>query len=367
MHKWLLVLILIPFNNAYAEIGKISELRGNGEILRANQSDRLLATTDLDILSYDDVRTGNGRIGIEFLDSSVIRLTEHSKIVIDEYIYDPDPSKSKMALQMASGTARFITGALGRINKENISIRTPSATLAIRGTDFTTTVDEIVRSLIILLPKPDGTSSGEITVETMAGIEILNEPYQATMVSVSESPPTKPVQLLNMSLNFIDNLLIVNPPEEVEQAIDEQNQTSSNVLDTDFLEENDLDDDSDLSKDELQEEITRLDIDLLAVDFLQDLLEMIEEVSAGGKDEGASVEIDGVKIEGIIPRFDQNAQVYTFVEGEFLTLVRQVEKTIDLELDKTAGYNIQMLYAGRFINVTVNGGGENEIVINQSD
>ena len=83
MHKWLLILILIPFNNAYAEIGKISELRGNGEILRANQSDRLLATNDLDILSYDDVRTGNGRIGIEFLDSSVIRLTEHSKIVID--------------------------------------------------------------------------------------------------------------------------------------------------------------------------------------------------------------------------------------------------------------------------------------------
>jgi hypothetical protein len=36
-------------------------------------------------------------------------------MVIDEYIFDPDPSKSKMALKMASGTARFITGALGKI------------------------------------------------------------------------------------------------------------------------------------------------------------------------------------------------------------------------------------------------------------
>ena len=149
----------------------------------------------MDILSYDDVRTGNGRIGIEFLDSSVIRLTEHSKIVIDEYIYDPDTSISKLALQKASGTARFITGALGRIDKENISIRTPSATIAIRGTDFTTTVDELGRSLVILLPQADGTSSGEITVETMAGIEILNQPYQATMVSVSEVTPTKPCLL----------------------------------------------------------------------------------------------------------------------------------------------------------------------------
>ena len=127
MYKWLLILFGFIHINAYSEIGKISELRGNGEVLRADQSDKLLATTDLDIFSYDDVRTGNGRIGIEFLDSSVIRLTEHSKIVIDEYIYDPDPSKSKMALKMASGTARFITGALGRIDKENIKITTPSS------------------------------------------------------------------------------------------------------------------------------------------------------------------------------------------------------------------------------------------------
>jgi len=366
MHKWLLILLLfIP--NAYSEIGEISELRGNGEVLRADQTDRLLARDSLGILSYDDVRTGNGRLGITFLDSSVIRLTEHSKIIIDEYIFDPDPSKSKMALKMASGTARFITGALGKIDKENISIETPSASIFIRGTDFTTTVDELGRSLVILLPKADGSSSGSITVETIAGTEVLNQPFQATMVSVAESPPTKAVTLANLSLNFIDNLLIVNPPDEVQEAVDEQSGTSSNVLDADFLEENDLDDDSDLSKDELEEEITRLDIDLLAVDFLQDLLEMIETVAAGGKDDGDEGELDGVKIEGIIPGFDPNAQVYTFVEGEILTLFRQVENTIDLELDKSGGYNIEILSAGKQISIRTNGGGENEIIINQSD
>ena len=366
MHKWLLIALIFSLNS-YAEIGEISELRGNGEVLRKDQSDKLLAKTALGIFSYDDVRTGNGRIGITFLDSTIIRLTEHSKIIIDEYIYDPDPSKSKMVLKMASGTARFITGALGKIDKQNIKIRTPSATVAVRGTDFTTTVDELGRSLVILLPNPDGSSSGEITVETLAGIEVLNQPFQATMVSMSESPPTKPVTLSNMTLSFIDNLLIVTPPDEVQQAVQEQSQSSTNVLDVDFLEENDLDDDSDLSKDELQEEITRLDIDLLAVDFLQDLLQMIETVAAGGRDDGAAGELDGVKLEGIVPGFDPNAQVYTFVEGEIFTLFRQVENTIDLELDKSGGYNIQILSAGRLISVTVNGGGENEIVINQSD
>ena len=366
MYKWLLILFLVASSNVCAEIGEISELRGNGEILRQSEGDKLLATLALDIFSYDDIRTGNGRIAVKFVDESIIRLTEHSKIIIDEYIYDPDPSKSKLALRMASGTARFITGALGKIDKQNIKIRTPSATVAVRGTDFTTTVDELGRSLVILLPNPDGSSSGEITVETMAGLEVLNKPYQATMVSMSESPPTKPVTLVNMTLSFIDNLLIVSPPDEVQQAVDEQSQSSTNVLDIDLLEENDLDD-NDLDKDELEEEITRLDIDLLAVDFLQDLLEMMETTAAGGKDKGSEGEIDGVKLEGILPNFDQDAQVYSFVDGEILSLVRQVENTVDLELDKSGGYNIQILSAGKLINITVNGGGENEIIINQSD
>jgi len=367
MYKWLLIFLVVFCNSAYSQIGRISELRGNGEVLRESEEDSLRAEAELGILSYDDVRTGNGRIGIEFLDSSVIRLTEHSKIVIDEYIYDPDPSQSRIALQMASGTARFITGALGRINKDRISIETPSASIFIRGTDFTTTVDELGRSLVILLPDASGNSSGEITVETMAGVEVLNQPYQATMVSVAESSPTKAVQLTNMSLAFIDNLLIVSPPEEVQQAIDEQSQSASNVLDVDFLEENDLDDDNGLSEDELQEEITRLDVDFLSVDFLQDLLEMMEEISAGKKDQAEEGELDGVQIEGIIPGFDQDAQMYSFVEGEVLAFFRQVENTIDLELDKSNAYNLQILSAGRQINIVINGGGDSEIIINQSD
>ena len=189
MRFWLLILLSI--NATSNEIGEISELRGNGEITRANSNDSFIAEIDSDIFSYDDVRTGKGRLAIQFLDDSVVKLTEHSKLIIDEYIFDPDPSKSKMALQMASGTARFISGAFGKIDKENITINTPTATIGIRGTDFTTTVDELGRSLVILLPDANGNSSGEITVTTASGVEVLNEPFQATMVSAWEQPPTE--------------------------------------------------------------------------------------------------------------------------------------------------------------------------------
>ena len=141
------------------EIGSISEVRGNAQVLRDKAYG---AELQFDIQQMDDVRTEAGRVAIRFEDDSTVKLTEHSKLVIDEYIYDPDPSKSKMALKFASGTARFITGKFN--NKSRIFIKTPTADIAIRGTDFTCTVDELGRSLVILLPDENGISSGEILV-----------------------------------------------------------------------------------------------------------------------------------------------------------------------------------------------------------
>ena len=88
MRFWLLILFSISAISS--EIGEISELRGNGEIQRLDSEESLTAEIASDIFSFDDVRTGQGRLAIKFLDDSVVKLTEHSKLIIDEYIFDPD-------------------------------------------------------------------------------------------------------------------------------------------------------------------------------------------------------------------------------------------------------------------------------------
>ena len=359
MYKWLLIFLPIAAN---AQIGSISELRGIGEILREDSDDSLVAELELGIASMDNVRTGNGRLSITFLDDSTVSLTERSSVVIDEYIFNPDPSQSRLALNMASGTARFLTGALGRINRENLSIRTPVATVAIRGTEFTTHVSEIGETMVILLPDENGEASGEIVVTSMAGEVVMNEPWQATAVTVSESPPTPPVILQGMTMNFLNNLLIVNPPDEIQEAVDEQSGTASNILDVDLLEEDALED-NELDEDALEEDMGRLDIDLLAVDFLGDLLVQVSE----SRKQAKVYEMDGVEIEGVIPGFDQQLQVYTFTDGPSLFFVRQVENTIDLELDKGSPYKIDIMTAGVKIGAEINGGGDNAIYIHQSN
>ena len=366
MRFWLLILFVGTISAS--EIGGISEIRGNGEITRVDSSEALTAELNSDIFSYDDVRTGKGRLAIQFLDDSVVKLTEHSKLIIDEYIFDPDPSKSKMALNMASGTARFITGKLGKINKQNISIKTPTATIGIRGTDFTTTVDELGRSLVILLPNEDGTSSGEITVTTASGVEILNEPFQATMVSAWETPPTRPVTLANMTLGLIDNMLIVSRPEEVNEAVEEQQSGSSPTaeLDKDFFEDApDLNCDALVEEcDDEEKEITRLDIDLLSIDLLVDLLALVETASKKSKQD--STILQGVELTGIIGGFDPVYQTYTFVEDGLIYFVHEGTNRYDIGIDINAGTYLFINNAGVIMEVEINGAGDNVIIINQS-
>ena len=64
-----------------------------------------------------EAKTEQGRLGLRFADDSKVKLTEHSTLIIDEYIYDPNPTKSKLALSFAKGTARFVTAKFSSISK----------------------------------------------------------------------------------------------------------------------------------------------------------------------------------------------------------------------------------------------------------
>ena len=342
-----------------ANIGSVTEFKGTGRIVRDKPYDAALS---FGIESYDNVETTNGRIGITFLNDTKVRLTEHSQLLIDEFIYDPDPSKSKMALQFASGTARFITGKLNTINKENIAISTPSANVSIRGTDFTVTVNELGESLIILLPKDDGTPSGEIVVATAVGEVILNQPYQATTVSMFETEPTKPV-ILDITLELIDNMLIVNPPKEDINVTEKSvSSNSNNLLDVDYLEFEDLDVDY-LASDDL--EFTELDINYLDVNFLEDLLDIIQDVNE--LDQTETLLQADLDLKGTTLGFDPDTQINTFTTDNTITFIRALENTVRVDLDKSSAYTVILIQNGKSTQIIVNGGSSSTITIKQND
>lgn len=111
----LLISTLLVQSIAIAQIGDVFEQSGTpGEILRQG-GEELTADLNAPIVSMDTVETENGRLKIQFVDNTEVSMTEHTVVEINEYVYDPDPNKSKMALNFAQGTARFATGKLGLV------------------------------------------------------------------------------------------------------------------------------------------------------------------------------------------------------------------------------------------------------------
>jgi hypothetical protein len=197
----------------------------------------------------DAVVTANSKVGITFKDDSRVEMTEQSKLVIDSFVYDSSKQDAgKLGLKIALGTARFASGQIAKHSPESLKIETPTATVGVRGTDFSLTVDEIGRSLIILLPScPTGWKdiekdcvTGEIMVTSSMGTVIMNKPFQSTKVGSRESNPSRP-NILNLSLDQINNMLILTPPKQA--ASNEQTKTALdiNFLDKDLLKFDGLD------------------------------------------------------------------------------------------------------------------------------
>ena len=238
MLRVILLLLILLSTNSFAAIGKITEEKGLGEIQR--QKSKIDAVLNGGIESMDNVTTGNGIVGITFQDDTKVRVTEHSKLTIDDFVYDPkSKGAGKLGLKVALGTVRYASGNIAHENNKNVAINTPTATVAVRGTAFTMTVDEVGQSLIILLPNGDGTV-GSIEVATAAGIVVLNKPFEATFTTNADSKPTKPA-ILNLSENMIDNMLIVKPPKEILKKIVEENKQGRDPLAFTELDKNALD------------------------------------------------------------------------------------------------------------------------------
>ena len=309
---------------------------------------------------------GGGATGLQFGGGA------GEKVYIDEVYYDPDPSKSKMAMRMVMGTARFASGKLNMVNKNNIDIQTPTATIAVRGTDFTTTIDELGRSLVVLLPDEFGGPSGVITVFNEGGEVILDKAFQATMVSTISSSPTNPVTIQNLTTAMIDNMFIVNPPQEVKQAVEEAARDDSNqdqgILEVDFLEFNELEQDA-LKDTEGDLEFTELDIDLLDVDFLQDLLDVIEalERTVARLDDQQASTGGPIKLNGAVFGFNKDSQFNIFEQDGDIVFYRNVNGVINIVIGAGGSGFIDTRVDGYEGIISFGSGDGIEIIINQSN
>lgn len=85
----------------------------------------------------DTLRTGpQARLQVTFRDRSELSLGENATVVVDRFVFDPDAGIGESALNATRGAFRFATGRISSMGQKSITVKTPVAALAVRGTDF---------------------------------------------------------------------------------------------------------------------------------------------------------------------------------------------------------------------------------------
>lgn len=195
-----------------------------------------------DVESMDTYITQGCQSQITFKDDTKVKITENSRLLIDDFVYDPKNSDAgKLAIKVGMGTVRYASGQIAKTNPQQVAVKTPTATIAVRGTDFTMTVDETGKSLIVLVPsckdekdvkqyelQENTCRVGSIIVTTDAGTVTLDQAFHATFVTSATIPPTQPTTINTIESKINNNLIIVRPLE-ITRAINEQRKTQKDL------------------------------------------------------------------------------------------------------------------------------------------
>jgi hypothetical protein len=117
-------------------IGTIMEVEGKATLTPAGEkAAKALAVKD-PVHMKDVISTGaKSRVLILFIDNTQFRLSESTKITVDEYVFDPDNAAgNKASYNVLGGTFQYVSGLIAKKKDPKVSIDTPYGTIGIRGT-----------------------------------------------------------------------------------------------------------------------------------------------------------------------------------------------------------------------------------------
>ncbi len=131
--KYLLLLFAIS-SSIFANIGNIMALKGTATIHRAET--KLPASNGMELKQGDTITTAEKtRAQIMLKDETVITVGSNSSFSFTKYFFDGTKA-STIHMKSSRGFFRSVTGRIGKIAPERFQVKTSSATIGIRGTDF---------------------------------------------------------------------------------------------------------------------------------------------------------------------------------------------------------------------------------------
>lgn len=116
-------------------VATFKKVEGDVRVERAGKE--MPATTGMNLMQADTVRTGNnGAAGITFEDNALISLGANGQLVIDQFRYDRATQGGEFQTTLSKGRMAVVSGKIAKHHVDAMKVRTPTALLGVRGTEF---------------------------------------------------------------------------------------------------------------------------------------------------------------------------------------------------------------------------------------
>lgn len=170
-------------------IGEVREAEGSVEATRPDGTTLRLGVGD-SVYQGDILATGaDGKVGVIFIDGTVFSLSENGRMTLNSLVFDPGESDSAMNLSVLQGTFVFLSGQIAGDSDDGMTVRTPVATLGVRGTQVGGTLDN---GLFTLFPDEDTGDIGVATLINLGGQVVLDAAFESSQVTGFFNAPSPP-------------------------------------------------------------------------------------------------------------------------------------------------------------------------------
>ena len=125
----------IPIGKVLTATGSVTIEHAEAVVVQVNIPATGSGQTKIGDLVYrgDVVQTGtDGKVGITFKDGTAFNLSSNARMVLNEFVYDPNGTSNSTFFSLSKGTFTFIAGKVAKTG--DMKIDTPVATMGIRGT-----------------------------------------------------------------------------------------------------------------------------------------------------------------------------------------------------------------------------------------
>lgn len=121
-------------------IGYVKTTSGVTAVVRAGTSKPLKVGDPL--YENDTVKTGlESSLGVTMKDGTTLSAGPETELLLDEYAYAPRNNDMGFVARLSQGTLDFVSGMLGKLAPESVSIETPTGVIGMRGTHFVVKVE----------------------------------------------------------------------------------------------------------------------------------------------------------------------------------------------------------------------------------